>query len=249
MLEDGVDPAEAEIELDRFDGVELDLREGEDGEARIEHAPVFRIRARSRRVPRRFSEAMAMLARKAPHLRAALLDVKTARAAEQAGAALAAAPTPFQPIFNCWHADDIHALRRRLPDAKVMFVTAPIFARRAPRGRLRDLYLSNSYPFVRSRRLFLPKAEKSNGHAINVKLISKRRLRAFVPPTADGLCVHRLFCTPPLVEFAKERGLELAVYGLDDEDLDPDGRVARAADYAILKDSRRRLRLARRRTG
>lgn len=237
--------AAAVADLDRFDGVELDIRCGEDGEAHVEHAPVFRFRSKRRRVPQRFDDALSFLAERTPELKTVLLDLKSAAAADRVGRSLAESPPPFETVFNCWHAADVAALRGRLPEARVFFAVAPIFARRTPRGRLRDLYLCNTYPFLHARRGYRPSEAKANGHGINVKLISTRRLSAFLPAAVDGLCVHRLFCNADLLEFARARGLGLAVYGLDPDRPERIARVAGFADYAIVsRPRRRRLRLA-----
>lgn len=241
VFEDGAPLGAAAVaDLDRYDGVELDVRVGEDGEPYVEHAPVFRLRSRARRAPARFADAMEFLAERTPDLATVLLDLKSAAAADAVGRVLAAAPPPFETVFNCWHAADVAALKARLPGATVLYVVAPIFARRAPRGRLRDLFVSNSYPFLHARRGYRPREEKPNGHGINVKLISTRRLTTFLPPGADGLCVHRLFAKDELVSFARARGLSLAVYGLDPERPDRLSRVARFADWAIVRTPRRR---------
>ncbi|MFO7856514.1 MAG: hypothetical protein R6V44_15110 [Paracoccaceae bacterium] len=246
VFDDGAPLGAASVaDLDRFDGIELDIRCGEDGEPHIEHAPVFRLRSRRKRVPQRFDAALEFLSARTPELRTVLLDLKSAAAADGVGRLLARNPPPFETVFNCWHAADVAALRRRLPSARVLFAVAPIFARRAPRGRLRDLYLCNSYPFLHHRRGYRPPEGKANGHGINVKLISTRRLSAFLPPAVDGLCVHRLFCNADLLDFARARGLGLAVYGLDPDKPERIARVAAFADYAIVSRPRkRRLRLA-----
>ena len=216
-------------------GVELDIRCAPDGEPWVYHAPVFQLRTeRRKRIPKPLPEAIRFMADHMPWVEVVLLDVKSVEAAAAVSRHLAYNPPPFDVVFTCWHPDEAAILRQRLPDAKVMFCIAPIFARRAPR-RLRDLYLYNSYPFVSSRRRFAPKHGKENRHNINVKLICSRRLSAALPREIDGLCVHRIFCSDDLAAFADARGLGLAVYGLDLRREDRLREVGGIADYAIIR--------------
>ncbi len=216
-------------------GVELDIRCAADGEPWVYHAPVFQIRTeRRKRVPKPFGAAMRFLAEHTPWVEVVLLDVKSMEAAAAVSRHLAYNPPPFEVVFTCWHPDEAAVLRLRLPEARILFCVAPIFARRAPR-RLRDLYVYNSYPFVSSRRRFAPKLGKENRHNINVKLICSRRLAAALPRQIDGLCVHRIFCSDDLPAFAEQRGLELAVYGLDIKREARLREVGAFADYAIIR--------------
>jgi glycerophosphoryl diester phosphodiesterase len=216
-------------------GVELDIRCAPNGEAWVYHAPVFQFRTeRKKRVPKPLHEAIRFLADHTPWVETVLLDVKSIEAAAAVSRQLAYDPPPFETVFTCWHADEARILRERLPEAEILFCVAPIFARRAPR-RLRDLYLYNSYPFVSSSRRFAPKHAKENRHNINVKLICSRRLAAVLPRQIDGLCVHRIFCSDELAEFAEARDLRVAVYGLDRKRADRVEALSAMADYAIIR--------------
>jgi hypothetical protein len=227
------------LALPGFDGVELDLRCGPGGEPVVEHGPLFLSRAlRRRRAPASLAEALASVEQAAPGVELALLDVKSREAAEAAGRWLAANPPRLETVFVCWHGEVVRALRRLAPAARILFCVAPIFGRRAPRGRLRDLYLHNAFPFVATSRRYEPRREKPNGHAINLKLISSRAPRAALPGGLHGLCVHRLFCSAELAAFCAARGLRLAVYGLDDAADARLDRIAGVADYAIIRGRR-----------
>ena len=222
-------------------GVELDVRLSTSGEPVIDHAPVFMLRSHRRaQIPKSFHAAIHFLSTRLPTLEYVLLDIKSGEAASAVGLYLAGRDDlPFEVIFNCWHADDVLALKAALPDAFVLFCLAPVFTRRIPRGRFRDLYLFNSFPFVHSRQGFRPKEDKPNRHNINVKLISRETLNAYLPRAIDGLCVHRVFCAPELVAFAQSRGLKVAVYGLRYEKPAMLDRVRPFADFAMVRGTRR----------
>ncbi len=198
-----------------YDGVELDLRLNREKRLVVEHSPIFRARPRSRAVcENSFEDALTLLAT-APKPPATLfLDVKCGAAARAAASRIAAAPTGADVVFTCWHADDVAAVRATLPEARIFFCIAPIVARRAPRGRLENLYLTNSFPFFWAAERFSPKLEKSNRHNINIRLISANRDGAPLPEGGDGVCVHRLFWRPTLAALVAAQGLEVAVYGL-----------------------------------
>jgi hypothetical protein len=202
----------------------------------VEHGPLFLSRALRRRGrPATLGEALGLVEEAAPGVELALLDVKSREAAVAAAGWIAANPPRIETLFVCWHGEDVRALKRAMPAARVLFCVAPIFGRRAPRGRLGDLYLHNAFPFVATARRYEPRREKPNGHAINLKLISSRAPRAALPGGLHGLCVHRLFCSTALGAFCEGRGLRLAVYGLDDPDDERLDRIAGVADYAIIR--------------
>lgn len=222
--------------LDGYHGVELDIREDGRGGVCINHAPVFR----RRRGPidlsgRALCDAVALFAESCPSLEVLFLDVKTLAAAEILAEKVARAEIPFQTVFNCWHAEEVRAIRARLPDACVFFCIAPIFAARAPKGRLNDLYVSNSFPFICRSSRFQPVEDKANGHHINVKLISSRTLDATLPDAIDGVCVHRIFRSAALMEFIAARGLKAAFYGLPSRAHPRTQALADCADYAIIR--------------
>jgi hypothetical protein len=225
-----------------FHGVELDVRCDGTAEAWIDHAPLFMMRARrNRQVPKSFRAAMHFLAVHVPSLEMVLLDIKSVAAAEWVGAYIAQTPPRFEVVFACWHAEEAAVLRRHLPQAVILYCLAPIFAHKAPRGRFRDLYLSNSYPFLSTARRFAPQHDKPNCHNINIKLMARGELAMTLPPEVDGLCVHRLFCSPELAAFTKARNLRLAVYGLCGRSEDKLRDIAPYIDYAIIRKAARDL--------
>ena len=220
-------------------GAELDIRCDETGEAVIHHSPVFRARSGAPRDPRKpLRDAVGFLGEIAPHLQTLLLDVKTVDAAGRAAEAVARERPRFDVAFACWRADEVATIRAALPGALILFCVAPIFLRRTPRGRLRDLYICNSFPFITSARGFVPKLDKPNRHNINVKLICKDRLAARLPRGVDGMCVHRLFHREELIDFAAARGLRTAVYGLPACDHPRTDALRGVADFAIVKRPR-----------
>lgn len=217
-------------------GVELDLRHDANGDVVIQHAPVFRTPIGSRFAPRKpLDAAIGLLSEVGAELQTLLLDVKTEEAAGLAAARIARLKPRFDVAFACWRAEEVAAIRESLPGALVLFCVAPIFLRRGPRGRLRDLYVSNSFPFIASSRSFRPHAEKPNRHNINVKLICSRRLAARLPRGVDGVCVHRVFHGPQLIDFAAARGLRTAVYGLKGAEHWRTRALEDIADFAIVK--------------
>lgn len=226
------------LDLAAFEGVELDIREDGAGHAMVEHSPLFRVRhARRRRVLKPLNATLDYLGEQAPHLQLAMLDVKCEAAAQLAARHVADTGLPFEVLFNCWHASEVRAIREVLPDARILFTVAPILARRVPRGRYRDLYLSNSFPFVRSSLRYSPRAEKPNRHNINVKLISTAQVTAVLPRRIDGLCLHRYFWSEELSDYARAHGLRTAVYGLPSRSHRKLGRLSGRADYAIVRAS------------
>jgi hypothetical protein len=217
-------------------GVELDLRHDANREVIIQHSPIFRARSGDARHPRKpLEQAIGLLSEIGPGLQTLILDVKTSEAAGLAAAVIARSRPRFDIAFACWRAEEVAAIRENLPGAMVLFCVAPIFLRRGPRGRLRDLYVTNSFPFVACARSFIPKPEKTNGHNINVKLICKNRLAARLPRGVDGLCVHRLFHREPLIDFAAARKLRTAVYGLPSFCHPRTHALEGVADFAIVK--------------
>ncbi|MEO1490633.1 MAG: hypothetical protein AAFV19_00585 [Pseudomonadota bacterium] len=230
------------IELPQFDGpvaphgVELDIRADSEGRPQVYHAPVFNVR-RSRRVriPKSLQAAEHFLTSEAPDLECLMLDIKSAAAAEAVGRYVAENGMALPLVFNCWHEDDVATLRRYVPDAVIYYVIVPIVSRRVPRGRFRDLFVCNSYPFVSSRSAFTPRHDKANQHNVNVKLLSRKRsLRMTLPYGISGICVHKLFYSDDLVEMAGARGIGVAVYGLSQRNLRRLRRLEGKADYAIV---------------
>lgn len=239
------------IELPRFggalppDGVELDIRVDADGRPQVYHGPVFKFRsARRVQIPKSLQAAAHFLTTEVPGLECLMLDIKSAAAADAVGQFIAKHPQELSLVFNCWHEDDVAILRSYLPDATIYYCIVPIFSRRVPKGRLRDLFVCNSYPFVTSRRSFMPRHGKDNQHNVNVKLIPARRLSMHLPRDIDGICLHKLFFSDEIAEFAAGRGLGLSVYGLSHKNKRRLSRIADAADYAIIGLPRpRRFRL------
>jgi len=224
------------LNLTDFHGVELDVRHDGHGTALVEHSPLFRARrAERRRVLKPLGPTLDYLAAQAGALDVVLLDVKSETSADLTARHVAGSDLPFEPLFNCWHATEVQAIRRVLPRARILFTVAPILARKVPRGRYRDLYLSNSFPFVRSSARYAPRAGKTNCHNINVKLISTRRLTAVLPRGIDGLCLHRYFWNEEFADYAEARGLCTAVYGLPSRTHRKMAKIAGRADYAIVR--------------
>jgi len=224
------------LDLSAFHGVELDIRDDGAGRAMVEHSPLFGVRhARRRRVSKPLDAALGYLSDHAPHLDVLLLDIKCEAAAALAARHVAEARPPFEVIFNCWHASEVATIRETLPDARILFTVAPILARKVPRGRYRDLYLSNSFPFLRSSLRYAPRTGKANRHNINVKLISTARLTAILPRHIDGVCLHRYFWSEEFADYTARRGLCTAVYGLPSRTHRQLGRIAGHADYAIVR--------------
>lgn len=196
-----------------FDGVELDLRLNREGRLVVEHSPIFRARSTARR-ENGLEDVLTLLASAPTPPRTLFLDVKCLPAAQAAARRVAAGPVAQDVAFTCWHADEATAVRTILPDARIFFCIAPIVARRAPGGRLGNLYLCNSFPFFWAAERFTPKPEKTNRHNINIRLIGANRAPAPLPPDIDGVCVHRVFWRPTLASMVAALGLEVAVYGL-----------------------------------
>lgn len=230
------------IELPHFDGpvtphgVELDIRADAEGRPQVYHAPVFNVR-RSRRVriPKSLQAAEHFLKLEVPDLQCLMLDIKSAAAAEAVGRYVAENGAALPIVFNCWHEDDVAILRRHVPNALIYYVIVPIVSRRVPRGRLRDLFVCNSYPFVTTRQSFTPRHDKANQHNVNVKLLSRRRsLQMTLPPGISGICVHKLFFSDSLARLAEDRDLGVAVYGLSQRNTQRLRRLEGKADYAII---------------
>ena len=219
-----------------YHGVELDIRDDGHGGVCINHAPLFR----RRRGPvdlsgRALCDAVALFAESCPTLETLFLDVKTQTAASILAEKVGRAEIPFGTVFICWHADEVRAIRERLPEATIFFCIAPIFTGRVPRGRIRDLYVSNSFPFVSRSSRFQPDDEKENRHNINVQLISRRTLDATLPDGIDGVCVHRIFHSAALMAFMEARGLKAAFYGLPSRAHPRTQALSGCADYAIIR--------------
>jgi hypothetical protein len=222
--------------LDGYHGVELDIREDGRGDVCINHAPLFLRRRGIRQTSgRALCDAVTLFAESISTLEVLFLDVKSRAAAEILTRKVARAEIPFETVFNCWHRDEVQAIRDVLPAAAIFFCVAPIFTERTPRGRLSDLYISNSFPFVSRSSRFQPDDEKANRHNINVKLISSRTLEADLPEAIDGVCVHRIFQSPSLMAFIAQRGLKSAFYGLPSRAHPRTQALAAHADFAIVR--------------
>ena len=222
--------------LHGYHGVELDIRDDGRGGVCINHAPLFR----RRRGPvdlsgRALCDAVALFAESCPSLETLFLDIKTLTAASLLAEMVGRAEIPFGTVFICWHVDDVRAIRERLPGATIFFVLAPIFSSRIPGGRVRDLYVSNSFPFVSRSSRFQPNDEKANRHNINVQLIPRRSLDATLPEGVDGVCVHRIFHSAALMSFIEARGLKAAFYGLPSRAHPRTQALRDCADYAIIR--------------
>lgn len=230
------------IELPQFDGpvaphgVELDIRADDDGNPLVSHAPVFRMRRwRKVQIPKSLKAAEHFLTNEVPELKCLMLDIKSSAAAEAVGRYVAQNGMALPMVFNCWHEDDVEILRRHVPDAVIYYVIVPIMSRRVPRGRFRDLFICNSYPFVSSRRAFTPRHDKANQHKVNVKLLSRKRsLHMALPRGITGICVHKLFFSDDLAEMAEGRELGVAVYGLSQRNTRQLRDLETKADYAIV---------------
>jgi glycerophosphoryl diester phosphodiesterase len=228
-----------------FEGVEIDLRLDASGELVVRHSPVFAAGRSLKRVPgHRFADALTHLSRMATAPRLLLLDVKCVTAAEAAARLIAGTPPAADVLFNCWHAEEFGAIRAHLPEARIFFCAAPIVARRAPAGRLEDIYLCNSFPFLWSGRNFTPDLDNVNRHNINIRVISRRRGGLIAPEGADGLTVHRLFWNGRVAALAAEQGLEVAVYGLNSRAQAWAEAAHGPIAYAIIGDRKRNARSA-----
>ncbi len=206
-----------------FDGVELDVRLDQDGELVVQHSPVFAIPKRARRTdrPRRemaLSDALARLSEFEPGIKTAVLDIKSIAAAEAIVEHLKNAPPAFETAFICWHRDDAAIIRESLPDAMIYFCLAPIFSRSLGRVLPDDLYLFNAFPFLARSRRFLPRTVQRNRHNINVRLFGSLRAAGTIPDEANGICLHKLFCSRALIAYARRAELRVAVYGLSSAD-------------------------------
>ena len=232
-----------------YDGVELDLRLNREGRLVVEHAPVFRARLRRASVCENdFEDALTLLASAPTPPRTLFLDVKCHAAASAAARRVAASQPCRDIVFTCWRADDVAAVRAILPGARIFFCIAPIVARRAPRGRLENLYLSNSFPFFWAAERFEPDPDKTNRHNINVRLIAPQRDGAPLPEGVNGVCVHRVFWRPTLAALVAAQGLEVAVYGLASRAQAEAQAALGPVSYVIIGARRDALRAAARRS-
>jgi hypothetical protein len=222
--------------LQGYHGVELDVRDDGRGGVCINHAPLFRRRRGGHDLSgRTLSDAVAVFGDNMPSLEFLFLDVKTQAAAVILAETVARGEVPFDVVFNCWHVDEVRSIRNRLPKATVFFCVAPIFSKRLARRRFNDLYLTNSFPFFWRGGSFQPDDDKQNRHNINVKLISPETLKANLPDAIDGVCVHRIFHSAPLLDFVARRGLRSAVYGLPSRAHPKTDALRGEADYAIIR--------------
>ncbi|MEM9724554.1 MAG: hypothetical protein AAF909_03705 [Pseudomonadota bacterium] len=247
--------------LKGFDGAEFDLRSGEDGETYVFHAPFMPRPKATRRTPnKRLDESCQLLARAPAPPRILILDIKTLGAAEHAaefvasGGLQAAGLHETQPVFLCWHTEEMTTLRRALPEATILFVIAPIQARRLLRMAPSDLYAANHFPFLAAAGRFRPRRGKYNSHNINVRLLRKGAPPRLAPDDADGVCLLKRFLSPPLVEAAAAHGLQMAVFGWRSAAEAKSHALAEAVDYAIIRgpktaeeaEARRKLEARRR---
>lgn len=197
----------------QLSGVELDIRASADGEPMVDHAPIFLLRRRRlAQIPKSLRAAIHFLAREFPELDLLMLDIKSMRAAEAVVRLLPDLALPFRLIFNCWHRTEVRILRAAFPAAEIHFCLAPIVSNRLSRTRFRDLYLCNAFPFIHAHRRFTPLGDKVNAHSVNIRMIAPDRLP--LPGGVDGICVHRLFCTPELIGTVRRSDLRLSVFGL-----------------------------------
>ncbi|TVQ52857.1 MAG: hypothetical protein EA355_14355 [Rhodobacteraceae bacterium] len=221
-------------------GAELDVRDDATGEAVVLHTPVFRrASGRNPSVRKPLADAIDLLAQVGGGLETLFLDIKSARAGALAARLLRAMRPRFDVSFTCWRPEDADAVRSELPAARILYVVAPIVVRRAP-ARLSDLWLCNSFPFLLSSKRFTPREEKANRHNINVRMASTERLAETLPAGVDGLCVHRLFASERLFDFAESRDLSVAVYGLRARSGPKVAALEDVVDYAIVKAAKSR---------
>jgi hypothetical protein len=233
--------------LDGYHGVELDVRDDGEGGVCINHAPLFLRRGGFADLSgRSLVNAAEMFAECVPSVDFLFLDVKTAAAAEITGRLVAEGVLPHKVIFNCWHEDEVISLRAALPDATIFFCIAPIFSSRLARRRFNDIYVSNSFPFFRQAARFNPNGDKENSHHINVQMICPETLQASLPDAIDGLCVHRVFHTAPLMDLIHRRRLLSAIYGLPSRAHPKTQALEGEADYAIIRKEPALKRLRRR---
>ena len=227
--------------LKGFDGAEFDLRCGLDGQTYVFHAPFLKPRRARRSMPeRRLEEACRVLgaAPQAPEI--LLLDIKTLGAARHAasfvaeGGLEAAGLTRTEPMFLAWHYEEALHLREAAPEATVLFVIAPITARRLLRIAPEDLFAANHFPYLASARRFRPRRGAFNSHNINVRLLKRARRSRLAPEGTDGVCLQKRFFSPALVEAAKADGLKIAVFGWKSIAEAKAHPLAEALDYAIV---------------
>lgn len=230
-----------------FDGVELDIRRDQDGAIVVRHSPIFTWRSRQRPAdPARrrmlLGEALDRIEALTPAVGTVFLDIKCVTAAEGAAKLVQERAGKLDVAFICWLRDDVDAIRARLPEAQIYYCLAPIFSRRLGRVLPDDLYLFNAFPYLARSGRFSPRVVQANRHNINVRLFTSLKAGE-MPAAADGICLHRLFCSRALVLFAKRAGLKVAVYGL------PSAETSRIRAYGDLIDiaiinaaSRRRVR-------
>lgn len=229
-----------------FDGVELDLRLDPCGALAVRHSPVFAAgRTLHRLRGNRFDDVMRLLEREPEGPGVLLLDVKCVTAAEAAADRIAAGDAGREVVFACWHAAEVDAIRTRVPDATILFCIAPIVARRAPQA-VRDLYVTNSFPFLWSAQRFAPRLAKTNRHNINVKVIARDGGAIDLPDGVDGICLHRLFWRPTVAGLLARAGLKAAVYGLGSRAQAQAAAALGPVSYAIIGEGRAARREAER---
>ncbi|MEL6978063.1 MAG: hypothetical protein AAGM38_05210 [Pseudomonadota bacterium] len=256
--------------LKGYDGAEFDLRSGADGETFVFHAPFIAPPKGRRRPSKRLDEMCRLLASHEARLKTLILDIKTLGAAAHAAAFVAgggleeAGLSEVAPVFLAWHREETELLREAMPNATVLFVIAPIEARRMLSLAPEDLYLTNHFPFLASGRRFQPRRGRYNSHNINVRLLrSGAQMARLAPEAADGVCLQRRLLSPLFVETAQAQGLKIAAFGFRSIAEPRRSGMAEALDYAIISgpktmaeavarrrtEARRRVRRKRARVG
>ncbi len=227
--------------LKGFDGAEFDLRCGVDGETYVFHAP-FLASPTARRAPpkRRLPEVCAVLAAAPTPPRTLILDIKTLGAARHAaafvaeGGLAAAGLAQTRPVFLAWHQEEADTLRAALPGAQILFVIAPIVARRLLGLAPGDLYAATHFPYFSAARRFRPRRGRYNTHNINVRLLKRGAPPRLAPPSADGVCLQKRFLSQPLAAAAATHDLLVAVFGWKSISEARAHPLSEALDFAIV---------------
>lgn len=227
--------------LKGFDGAEFDLRSGADGETYVFHAPFLTPPKARQRMPSRRLEDVCRVLGESPHPpRILLLDIKTLGAARHAaefvaGGGLARSGLAgTRPMFLAWHREEAEVLRAASAEAIILFVIAPIVARRLLRLAPGDLYAANHFPYLASSVRFRPRRGRYNSHNINVRILKDGAPPRLAPEGTDGVCLQKSFYSKPLVDAAVAHGHKIAVFGwksIADARTHP---LAETLDYAIV---------------
>lgn len=239
--------------LKGYDGAEFDLRSGADGETYVFHAP-FIAPPQRRRPTKRLDEICRLLGAQDAPLKTLILDIKTLGAAAHAaafvaeGGLAAAGLRDTAPVFLAWHREEAELLRRALPDALILFVIAPIEARRLLSLAPEDLYLANHFPYLASTRRFRPRRGRYNTHNINVRLLRRgAAMGRLAPEAADGVCLQRRLLSPLLVEVAAAQELKIAAFGFHSIAEARRPGLAESLDFAIISGPKTRAEAVARR--